>query len=130
NRADLISIISDVRRPSPERSRALKAAPSRRPRRPPVRGLRSAAQPVPTTLSLPGTAGGKTMTKTVDTHASGLPADTVPAATPRKGMTASGLPQAQGLYDPKNEHDACGVGFIAHMKGVKSHQIVKDGLFI
>ncbi len=30
----------------------------------------------------------------------------------------------------KNEHDACGVGFIAHMKGVKSHQIVKDGLFI
>src|SRR5690606_26182201 len=53
-----------------------------------------------------------------------------PAATPRKGMTASGLPQAQGLYDPKNEHDACGVGFIAHMKGVRSHQIVKDGLFI
>nr|WP_245511126.1 glutamate synthase large subunit [Martelella mediterranea] len=36
----------------------------------------------------------------------------------------------QGLYDPKNEHDACGVGFVAHMKGEKSHQIVKDGLFI
>ncbi|PRX09035.1 UNVERIFIED_ORG: glutamate synthase (NADH) large subunit [Martelella mediterranea] len=36
----------------------------------------------------------------------------------------------QGLYDPRNEHDACGVGFIAHMKGEKSHQIVKDGLFI
>ncbi|PZU23275.1 MAG: glutamate synthase subunit alpha, partial [Shinella sp.] len=42
----------------------------------------------------------------------------------------TGLPEAQGLYDPKNEHDACGVGFIAHMKGQKSHQIVKDGLFI
>ena len=41
-----------------------------------------------------------------------------------------GLPAKQGLYDPKNEHDACGVGFIAHMKGQKSHQIVKDGLFI
>lgn len=41
-----------------------------------------------------------------------------------------GLPAKQGLYDPKNEHDACGVGFIAHMKGRKSHQIVKDGLFI
>ncbi len=41
-----------------------------------------------------------------------------------------GLPERQGLYDPKNEHDACGVGFIAHMKGQKSHQIVKDGLFI
>ena len=43
--------------------------------------------------------------------------------------TASGL-AAQGLYDPRNEHDACGVGFIAQMKGVKSHQIVKDGLFM
>lgn len=41
-----------------------------------------------------------------------------------------GLPQKQGLYDPRNEHDACGVGFIAHMKGEKSHQIVRDGLFI
>ncbi|MGO7690269.1 hypothetical protein ACC696_37390, partial [Rhizobium ruizarguesonis] len=29
-----------------------------------------------------------------------------------------------------NEHDACGVGFVAHMKVQKSHQIVKDGLFI
>jgi glutamate synthase (NADPH/NADH) large chain len=33
-----------------------------------------------------------------------------------------------GLYDPRREHDACGVGFIAHMKGVKSHQIIRDGL--
>ncbi|MCB1454525.1 MAG: glutamate synthase large subunit, partial [Rhizobiaceae bacterium] len=33
-----------------------------------------------------------------------------------------------GLYDPRNERDACGVGFIAHMKGVKSHGIVEDGL--
>nr|WP_259668096.1 glutamate synthase large subunit [Rhizobium lentis] len=38
--------------------------------------------------------------------------------------------RAKGLYDPRNEHDACGVGFVAHMKGEKSHQIVKDGLFI
>lgn len=42
----------------------------------------------------------------------------------------SGLPKKQGLYDPRNEHDACGVGFVAHMKGERSHQIVKDGLFI
>jgi glutamate synthase (NADPH/NADH) large chain len=34
----------------------------------------------------------------------------------------------RGLYDPRNERDACGVGFIAQMKNVKSHQIVKDGL--
>lgn len=37
---------------------------------------------------------------------------------------------AQGLYDPANEHDACGVGFIAHIKGNKSHSIVEQGLQI
>ncbi|KAJ0340054.1 hypothetical protein COL154_014189, partial [Colletotrichum chrysophilum] len=42
--------------------------------------------------------------------------------------TRTGLPAKQGLYDPRNEHDACGVGLIANMKGVKSHQIVLDGL--
>lgn len=43
-------------------------------------------------------------------------------------MTA--VPQKQGLYDPENEHDACGVGFVAHMKGQKSHSIVEQGLLI
>lgn len=38
--------------------------------------------------------------------------------------------QAQGLYDPTNEHDACGVGFVAHIKGKKSHAIVDQGLLI
>ena len=33
-----------------------------------------------------------------------------------------------GLYDPQFEHDACGVGFVAHIKGVKSHQIIQQGL--
>ncbi|MFZ6845615.1 glutamate synthase-related protein [Undibacterium sp. RuTC16W] len=37
---------------------------------------------------------------------------------------------AQGLYDPANEHDACGVGFVAHIKGKKSHAIVEQGLLI
>src|SRR3569623_2466339 len=37
---------------------------------------------------------------------------------------------AQGLYDPANEHDACGVGFIAHIKGKKSQSIVEQGLLI
>lgn len=36
------------------------------------------------------------------------------------------LPPKQGLYDPANEHDACGVGFVAHIKGKPSHQIVID----
>jgi glutamate synthase (NADPH/NADH) large chain len=41
-----------------------------------------------------------------------------------------GLPRAQGLYDPANEHDACGVGFVADLKGRKSHTIIKHGLQI
>lgn len=40
------------------------------------------------------------------------------------------LPGRQGLYDPGFEHDACGVGFIAHIKGIKSHSIVSQGLQI
>ena len=39
-------------------------------------------------------------------------------------------PGPQGLYDPANEHDSCGVGFIADLKGRKSHQIVSDALKI
>ncbi len=39
-------------------------------------------------------------------------------------------PEAQGLYDPGREHDACGVGFVAHIKGKKSHQIVEQGLTV
>ncbi|MBV7498701.1 glutamate synthase-related protein [Achromobacter sp. ACM05] len=44
--------------------------------------------------------------------------------------TRIGLPSAQGLYNPKNEHDACGVGFVAHIKGKKSHAIIQQGLKI
>ena len=40
------------------------------------------------------------------------------------------VPERQGLYDPANEHDACGVGFVAHFKGQKSHSIVEQGLLI
>jgi glutamate synthase (NADPH/NADH) large chain len=45
-------------------------------------------------------------------------------------MSQVGLPAKQGLYDPANEHDACGVGFVAHIKGRKSHDIVRQGLNI
>src|SRR5690606_22347695 len=37
-------------------------------------------------------------------------------------------PEAQGLFDPAFERDACGVGFIANLKGVKSHQVISDAL--
>ena len=40
------------------------------------------------------------------------------------------LPAKQGLYDPANEHDACGVGFIANIKGARSHAIIEQGLQI
>jgi len=39
-------------------------------------------------------------------------------------------PPAEGLYDPANEHDACGVGFVANIKGRKSHAIIENGLTI
>ena len=45
-------------------------------------------------------------------------------------MTTGTLPPKQGLYDPANEHDACGVGFVANVKGRKSHEIVQQGLRI
>src|SRR5262245_44502297 len=41
-----------------------------------------------------------------------------------------GLPEAHGLYDPKLGKDSCGVGFIADIKGRKSHKIVEDALTI
>jgi glutamate synthase (NADPH/NADH) large chain len=37
---------------------------------------------------------------------------------------------SQGLYDPRNEHDACGVGFVVNIKGRKSHDIITQGLKI
>ena len=42
----------------------------------------------------------------------------------------SALPHRQGLYDPRNEHDSCGVGFVADMKGRASHDVIRQGLQI
>jgi glutamate synthase (NADPH/NADH) large chain len=43
---------------------------------------------------------------------------------------AAVVPVRQGLYDPRNEHDACGVGFVAHIKNRKSHGLVQNGIRI
>src|SRR6059058_5517531 len=51
-------------------------------------------------------------------------------AVARIDATDPALPPAQGLYDPRHEHDSCGVGFIADMKNRKSHEIVTKGLQI
>src|SRR5271169_3541589 len=40
------------------------------------------------------------------------------------------LPEGRGLYDPRNEHDSCGIGFVANIKGRKSHDIITRGLQI
>src|SRR3954447_26032367 len=40
------------------------------------------------------------------------------------------VPSEQGLFDPRHEKDSCGVGFIADIKGRKSHKIVEDALEI
>ncbi|MFT3774649.1 MAG: glutamate synthase large subunit [Minicystis sp.] len=45
-------------------------------------------------------------------------------------MNPSAPPPRQGLYDPRHEHDACGLGFIAHIKDRKSHEVVTQGLKI
>ncbi|MGW3622356.1 glutamate synthase large subunit [Streptomyces sp. NPDC000880] len=41
-----------------------------------------------------------------------------------------GRPAPQGLYDPRNEHDACGVGFVATLTGVASHELVEQALTV
>lgn len=66
-------------------------------------------------------------------------AETTPRqqSAPGEEMTAEDLaarsrtlPEKHGLYDPRNERDNCGVGFVASIKGVKSHEIVLQGLQI
>ncbi len=41
---------------------------------------------------------------------------------------AFGLPPKQGMYDPRFEHDACGIGFVAHIEGRRSHRVVEMAL--
>jgi glutamate synthase (NADPH/NADH) large chain/glutamate synthase (ferredoxin) len=43
-------------------------------------------------------------------------------------MNVPGLPSRQGLYDPRFEKDACGIGFVVNIKGQRSHGIVQNGL--
>lgn len=48
--------------------------------------------------------------------------------TTAKLATPAGRPAAQGLYNPRNEHDACGQGFVANIKNVPSRDVVEKGL--
>ena len=51
-----------------------------------------------------------------------------PITSPSSMDREPGCPPAQGLYDPSHEKDACGVGFVVNVKGVRSHSIVKQAL--
>jgi glutamate synthase (NADPH) large chain len=66
-------------------------------------------------------------TKSLETQ---VPSRTATMADTVKVVRDPGLPVAQGLYNPSNEQDSCGVGFIADMKNRKSHDIVEQGLSI
>ncbi|MEW6719049.1 MAG: glutamate synthase large subunit [Thermodesulfobacteriota bacterium] len=43
-------------------------------------------------------------------------------------MNAAGVPKPIGLYDPRNDHDSCGVGFVARIDGVSMHSVVRQGI--
>ena len=60
----------------------------------------------------------------------GLSGQVAHGASAVKATAIVGRPEASGLLDPAHERDACGVGFIADIKGRKSHRIVEDGLKI
>ncbi|MCL6634779.1 MAG: glutamate synthase large subunit, partial [Peptococcaceae bacterium] len=45
-------------------------------------------------------------------------------------MRLNGYPPRQGLYDPRFEHDACGIGFVANIKGKKSNEILRQALTV
>ena len=59
----------------------------------------------------------------------GLGAETKPGRGPTQACSDA-APGDAGLYNPAHEHDSCGVGFVAHIKGEKSHRIVEQGLQI
>jgi glutamate synthase (NADPH/NADH) large chain len=46
------------------------------------------------------------------------------------GLLPEGMPKPHGLYDPRHEKDACGIGLIANINNVKSHGIIADGLSV
>ena len=56
------------------------------------------------------------------------PQHSASAAAPEDRSPPLGPPARQGLYDPRFEHDACGVGFVANIKGHKSHRILEQAI--
>ena len=72
----------------------------------------------------------KTTRATTTANGAATAAPDIDARLLYKDSADPGMPDVQGLYDPRLDKDSCGVGFIANIKGVKSHQIVQDALKI
>ncbi|WP_182419553.1 glutamate synthase large subunit [Bartonella sp. HY038] len=70
------------------------------------------------------------MTQFTPSSSNGFSSSVLAKTAQKKTTKPFGFPDVQGLYNPINERDACGVGFIAHLKNQKSHKIIEDGLFI
>src|SRR6185437_10226307 len=68
-------------------------------------------------------------TQRFDVGVSASPERTVKDSAPTFPLWP-GVPEARGLYDPRLDKDSCGVGFIADIKGRKSHKIVEDAIAI
>ena len=77
-----------------------------------------------------GSEHGRQTIETGMLSADALSADPAIKSTDYPRELHSWRPEAEGLYDPSQEKDACGVGFIANIKGKKSHQIVSDAINI
>ena len=54
--------------------------------------------------------------------------ESVPVALPQRRQRMAGAPAANGLYDPRFEHDACGVSFVVDMHGRRTHNLVQLAL--
>ncbi|MFB3093819.1 MAG: hypothetical protein ACE1ZN_05385, partial [Dehalococcoidia bacterium] len=87
--------------------------------------LRSASFLTDMDIAGPPSCGGRDMRRPRVLNCD--PRDTTDVPEEEK-MSQAGLPPAQGLYDPRHEHDSCGVGFVAHIKGQKTHQLVDQGI--
>src|SRR5882757_9980099 len=74
---------------------------------------------------------GSTMTtQRFDVGVSASPAERAAKDSPVEFPLGPHVPAASGLFDPRHEKDSCGVGFIADIKGRKSHKIVEDAIAI
>ena len=69
-------------------------------------------------------------TQRFDVGASASPAERTVKDSPVEFPLWPTVPAASGLFDPRHEKDSCGVGFIADIKGRKSHKIVEDAIAI